>query len=81
MALYSFTIDGSPFSFFEGIKISGVITLRIVVVVGKEVGTVVAADVDCEFAEAFLSNRANLFSMESKVASLSSLFFSLAVWK
>ena len=75
MALNSFTNDGSPFSFFEGMTISGVITLRIVVVVGKEVGT---ADVDCEFevAQAFLSNRANLFSMESKAASLSSLFCS-----
>ena len=76
MALNSFKLDGSPFSFFEGITISGVITLRIVVVVGKEVGTVVAIDVDCEDEEVFLPNSANLSSIESRVASL---FYSFSV--
>ena len=63
MALNSFNIDGSPFSLFEGTTISGVITLRIVVVVGQEVGTVVAVDVD--FEDCFANSWSNLYLIES----------------
>ena len=76
MALNSFKVDGSPFSVLEGITISGVITMRIVVVVGNEVGIVGAVDVDCEDEKVFLSNSASLYSIEPRSASL---FFSFSV--